>query len=71
MHWKFDECLSSRSVMKKLMKSVEKVLIISCFHVFVSWKCFKYCLGDSPVTHKTFLFILVSQNLNACEMLRY
>ena len=40
------------------------------FMIYFELKCFKYCLGDSPLTHKSLLFILVSQNLNACQMLR-
>ena len=43
---------------------------LNIFMFYFQLKCFKYCLGDSPVTHKTLLFILVSQNLNACQMLR-
>ena len=44
---------------------------LNIFMFYFELKCFIYCLGDSPVTHKTSLFILVSQNLNACQMLRY
>ena len=78
MHWEFAECLSSRSFMKNVDETCGEGqyfnvllgrLIFSCF-ILNELKCFKYCFGDSPVTHKTLLFIFVSQNLNAIQMFR-
>ena len=61
MHTKFDEV---NPVDEKCGEG------LNIFMFYFKFKCFKYCLGDSPVTHKTLLFILVSQNLNAGQMLR-
>ena len=35
----------------------EKCGGLNIFMFYFELKCFKYCLADSPVTHKTLLFI--------------